>query len=661
MKLDIKGLKKVSSDSKKTILQHPKGHQIMVAHAALSKPMLDKLSKLPAMYMNPSNVESGGGQTQLPAAQYADGGYAEDFKGVQRKIGEWATEGKTQRQLEAERFEADPRISKPEGVLPEEVKQAPQNFYVGGEAKFKKPETDQDKEIEQSGERLLSGSADQLNKQNSALNAKDGGSRKTDYTAQDVQAEINKAPVPVDQAAETNRGVVGAPSPMATPVASTEEALGSVGSSYASGEPMAPVPPFQLPKALASDPYSQAAQMELSGLQKQAEAIQKGAVATGYEKGREAAAYDIAANTMNRQMALFQDNLNKQEAERKALMDDAAKGHLDPRQLIRNMSTGSKVMAGIGLFLGGIGSGMTGQPNLAYQMMEKAIDQDIEAQKTNIGLKTSLLQANLNSTKNLMDAAQLTKAQMMDITAMNINKIAATYADPIKRAEAEAGVAAIMQKAGAIYTEIAKRQAMIQAGQIGGESGFQRQMQTLRTMGPDAAKYAEDLEKKHVPGLGQATREVPPNVLAEIGARRDVHNAIMNLEDFARKNSGSLNPAVIKQGAAMAKLVQNKMRAGEHMGVIKDSEVKFMDTILKDPTVFLAKYRALPGYNEVKKANLSALNATLGTYGLPKVSEITAGAVEPKTVRVISPDGKAGTIPYGNLEKAKKLGYKVAE
>jgi hypothetical protein len=48
-----------------------------------------------------------------------------------------------------------------------------------------------------------------------------------------------------------------------------------------------------------------------------------------------------------------------------------------------SMDTGGKVMAGLAMALGGIGAGMTGGPNYALQIINKAIEDDLDAQKEN--------------------------------------------------------------------------------------------------------------------------------------------------------------------------------------------------------------------------------------------------------------------------------------
>ncbi len=66
---------------------------------------------------------------------YAGGGtvVAPDYRGVQAKIGNWATDGMTDNQMAANKLMADPRTSAPEQELPQNVKgQAAQDYRSGG-------------------------------------------------------------------------------------------------------------------------------------------------------------------------------------------------------------------------------------------------------------------------------------------------------------------------------------------------------------------------------------------------------------------------------------------------------------------------------------------------------------------------------------------------
>ncbi len=72
-------------------------------------------------------------------------------------------------------------------------------------------------------------------------------------------------------------------------------------------------------------------------------------------------------------------------------IDDAKNSRIDPNHFWSSRSTGQKVQTAIGMILSGIGSGLTGQPNTALEVLNRAIDRDIESQKANLGQKNNLV------------------------------------------------------------------------------------------------------------------------------------------------------------------------------------------------------------------------------------------------------------------------------
>lgn len=63
-----------------------------------------------------------------------------------------------------------------------------------------------------------------------------------------------------------------------------------------------------------------------------------------------------------------------------ALNDAAQKAAIDPQAYLHTLGVGDKLMASIGMALSGIGSGVTGQPNLAMDLYKKNMDAAIQAQ-----------------------------------------------------------------------------------------------------------------------------------------------------------------------------------------------------------------------------------------------------------------------------------------
>lgn len=98
---------------------------------------------------------------------------------------------------------------------------------------------------------------------------------------------------------------------------------------------------------------------------------------------------------------------------------------VDPHRMWSNMSTGNKVLAAISIALSGIGSGLTGKPNMAMGVIQGSIDRDIDAQKSELGKKHNLLSENLRQYGNLNDAAMATRLQLNAATQASIGKAAA--------------------------------------------------------------------------------------------------------------------------------------------------------------------------------------------------------------------------------------------
>ena len=91
----------------------------------------------------------------------------------------------------------------------------------------------------------------------------------------------------------------------------------------------------------------------------------------------------LSRATVNEQMT--QEQLNKSVIEAESMLKKLSENTtIDPNRYITQMGVGAKTLAGIGLVLSGIGSGLAGQGNLANEALQKNIARDVEAQKETI-------------------------------------------------------------------------------------------------------------------------------------------------------------------------------------------------------------------------------------------------------------------------------------
>lgn len=184
----------------------------------------------------------------------------------------------------------------------------------------------------------------------------------------------------------------------------------------------------------------------------------------------------MGASTAEAEKSFQEESSNRQKAyqvadadltkERIAMQKDIADQHINPKRYIENMSTGSHIATGIGLILGGLGSGLTHGPNLAFQHFQSQIDRDIQSQKDELGKKENLLSHNLRATGDLRSATELTRLQSNDILSSHLKQLAGT-------AQSEASKGAALNAAGLIDKESAQIQHnySIEKARMGGASG----------------------------------------------------------------------------------------------------------------------------------------------------------------------------------------------
>lgn len=151
------------------------------------------------------------------------------------------------------------------------------------------------------------------------------------------------------------------------------------------------------------------------------------------------------------QMAGLTAGLQKDYADNQARQDalsgDILNGKVEPNRLWHNMGTGQKISAVIGMILGGIGAGMTHGPNYAAQVIDKAIDRDMEAQKIDLGKKQSQLSYYLQRGHNLQSSYALAKADAMDRTAAQIQAAQGQFGGQVAQASAQQAAGLVKQQA----------------------------------------------------------------------------------------------------------------------------------------------------------------------------------------------------------------------
>lgn len=198
--------------------------------------------------------------------------------------------------------------------------------------------------------------------------------------------------------------------------------------------------------------------------------------------GQEAAAASKMASAQAAAYTTAEDNLKQWEENRRIVeekrkereqeqfnilqqrMEDVNKtAAVDPNRYWANKSTGDKIMAGIGIFLGGLGRQ---GGNDALQIVQNAINRDIDAQKTQAQQKMNAFQMQNNLYKSMLDqfgdersAEHATRLMMMNMLEMNIKKVEAQNQGPMIQARSQQALATIGLKKAEIQGELAKAYA----------------------------------------------------------------------------------------------------------------------------------------------------------------------------------------------------------
>lgn len=139
------------------------------------------------------------------------------------------------------------------------------------------------------------------------------------------------------------------------------------------------------------------------------------------------------------------------------LYDNVLNAKIDPNHFWNTRTTGQKIMAGIGMVLGGIGGALAHQGNAGMEMLNNAIARDVDAQKENLGKQKSLLSYNLERTRDLDSAVEHTFVQMQQMTAAKMNQLAAQYGGPEAQARAGEYKAQVDQRSAVFHEQQAQK------------------------------------------------------------------------------------------------------------------------------------------------------------------------------------------------------------
>jgi hypothetical protein len=237
--------------------------------------------------------------------------------------------------------------------------------------------------------------------------------------------------------------------------------------------PTAPSPATQTSPPSDQMPSPQNAQLQEAqdvqgGVGQQLSGIKGEAEAQGALGKAEAPIYSQNAQTQTDIFKHIQDSTLQHNAEIQGVIDDIKANHIDPNRYMSSLNTGQRISTGIGLILGGMGSGITGGPNPALDFLNKQIDRDIEGQKAEMGKKENLVSLYSKMMGNDRDGAAMASQVMAHATADKILAEGAKSQDPMAKARAQQAAGQLIASRAPELMRMNMMQGVIKAQQQAG-------------------------------------------------------------------------------------------------------------------------------------------------------------------------------------------------
>lgn len=365
--------------------------------------------------------------------------------------------------------------------------------------------------------------------------------------------------------------------------------------------------------------------MMQSGYQDKIAGIMGQANALGKQGQEQADILAKAAQTQADAKMAYKQQYDSLEQERQAHMMDIKNGHIDPNKYWTGDANGngshSKIASAIGMILAGFNP--TSQPNAAINFLKYQMDQNIEGQKTNLNSDQNLLAANLHQFGNLKDAADMTRLMQADIVHDQLMQAAGKAQSALAKSAAYQAAGDVKMTYAPLQQQFAMRRAMMNLANTGGSSGdpsntaaAEQMIAYARMTNPDMAK---EMESRLIPGVGMAKKPVPPDAQKEILSHQNLQNSGNDLLNYSKKHSNLVpGTAEYNFGVTKAMAFQQQIREGLLGTVFRESEKPLLEKFVNEnPAGALKAFSTQPKIRAILESNNNALNTIKQGYGLP--------------------------------------------
>ncbi len=333
----------------------------------------------------------------------------------------------------------------------------------------------------------------------------------------------------------------------------------------------------------------------------QVKALQASGAAAQVAAATQAKIYADQAQKMQVLQQQTQQRYAALDKEQEQLKQDVASSKIEPNRIWANAGTGNKIMASIGILLSGMGSGLTGGPNLAMQVIDKTIDNDIAAQKAELGKKENLLSRNYRKYGDVQAATAATALQLNTITQAQIAAAASKASGPAAQAQAGQAIA----------------QLQLQSNQ------YKQQIAMFQMAQPAQGPQGEISPQKLLMGIksGYIPKDASASVMKEYGEYQQMKTAENSLKK-AYQEVADLQSAGNRLGSPIQSRSQiNKIKSAYGVKISKDTAGRVTPM---DAEAMMDQFPGFSDNEQTKKVGLANLTSlimdkysfpTLQTYG----------------------------------------------
>lgn len=352
------------------------------------------------------------------------------------------------------------------------------------------------------------------------------------------------------------------------------------------------------------------AKLQAEGIQAQTDA--EIGLQEAQSKFYEAQKLDEQAAAQKKRMDDLLAQQQKIESENTALYQAAMNNKIDPNRVYSNMSTGNRILASIAIILGGAGSGGDPAKNAALNVINKAIDRDIEAQMKAGDNARNLYQINLQKYRDVGAAMDATRLQMNSIAQGQLAALSSKFGGEKAKANGQALLGALKSQS-----------AITQAGLLEKHSQIMENMaQAEAKKNAAGGKNAEFL----VPGYGYAQVKPSEKDRDVLARTKNVIAGINELQQRAAK-IGTTVPGSKEDKINKAKVADTilKMKEIYNLGVLNPADKEIIGELIADPGAFMTG-RSIEQLESAKKSVMGVEASTLQKLGLgqqeaaPKIS-----------------------------------------